>query len=339
MKKISVLLSAVIALFMGATSAHADLRDVYTISNIPVDHTANTTREAEAQAVAEAKIIGLYRLIERLTLEEDRALLGEDFYSYSNANELAAAVDVDNERRSTTVYRAELSVVYNPIRLRAQLSQRGVPFIDQQASRVLLVPVSASAAPVAEWASVWPRSDEGALSPYTTSQRPRSSVADWSAVAPEVRSVGATGAIFAGLVGTDGDYAVNLTRMTAAGQTVIGRTRSVATLEEAVAAASAYMDAAWKSQSIVRSDEARTDSTAVARFSDQRSWNAMRSAMSNSPLISGFRVDAIARDGALVSFTYAGSEERLRTEFSQRGINLSSSPDGWVIEYGGGRRF
>ena len=336
MKKISVLLSAVLVLMFGAVSAHADTRDVYTISNIPVDHTAASTREAEAQAIAEAKIVGLYRLIERLTLPEDREALGEEFYSYSNANELAAAVDVDNERRSTTVYRAELSVVYNPIRVRAQLSQRGIPFIDQQASHVLLVPVSGMGT---AWAEAWPDADEGALSPYVTSSTPRASVTDWSTVASEARSVGATGAVFAGLVGNEGSYAVNLTRMTAAGQTVIGRTYSVATLEEAVQAASAYMDAAWKSQSIVRSDEARTNSTATARFSDQRSWNAMRSAMSNSPLISGFQIDAIARDGALVSFTFAGSEDRLRTEFSQRGIVLTSTPSGWVIEYGGSRQF
>lgn len=339
MKPFSILISAFAVLMLGAVSAHADTRDVYTISDIPVDRTAATTREAEAQAFAEAKIIGLRRLIARLTLPEDRAALGEEFYSFSNANELAAAVDVEDERRSTTVYRANLSVVYNPIRVRAILNQYGVPYIDQQAALSLMAPVASNATLQTEWKAAWPEAVQGALSPFITGLSHYRADANWATLSSEARAVGASNAILAELVTSDTTYAVRLTRVTAAGNFSIGQTGFVATMEEAVAAASAYLDAAWKTRSIVRGDEVRTESTATVRYRDQRSWNRVRSALAGSPLISGFKVDAIASDGALVSFTYAGSPERLQTEFGQQGIVLTTGDAGWSIALGGSRQF
>lgn len=338
MRKLAILLSAFAVLIAGAGTAAADTRSVYTISDIPVDKTANTTREAEAQAFAEAKIVGLRRLINKLTLPEDRGRLGEDFYSFANANELATAVDVDDERRSTTVYRANLSVVYNPIRLRAQLQQRGVPFVDQQSVLSLLAPVSDDALAVSDWREAWPAANNDALNPYVSGLSAYTSGSDWSAVRNEVFAVRASNAIIAELLGGEGGYSVRLTRLTASGTTAIGTTARVPTLEDAVLAATAYLDATWKQQSVIRGDETQTDSFATVRYTNLAAWNRLRSAISNSPLISGFQVKAIARDGAIVSFRHAGSEERLVSELSQRGVIVSSSPSGWILQLAGAGR-
>ncbi|MAP93973.1 MAG: hypothetical protein CMK07_03385 [Ponticaulis sp.] len=334
MKRVSILLSAFLVLIFGAGQAIADTRAVYTISNIPVDKTAASTREAEAQAFASAKVQGLYRLMEKLTLPEDRARLGDSFYSYANANEMTAAVDVDDERRSTTVYRANLSVVYNPIRVRAQLEQWGVPYIDRQASVTLLAPASGGAA----WADAWPEQNSGALSPYVKG-RSTSSSAGWSELAGEASSVGARNAVIASLNGSEGAYSVQLTRVTSAGNTAIGTTGTVETLSDAVDAATAYMDAAWKRQSVIRGSDGQTSANATVRYSSLRSWNGVRSALSNSPLVSGLQVNAVARNGALVSFVFAGSQDRLETDLGQSGVVLSQSASGWVLQLAGDRSF
>lgn len=335
MKAFSILMTALMALIALPDMAAADTRAIYTIAEIPVDKTASNTREAEAQAFAEAKIIGLRRLIARITLPEDRAALGEGFYSLANANELASAVDVDNERRSSTIYRADLSVVYNPTRVRAKLKQYGVPYLDQPAPTSLLAPVSQDPLLLDKWRAAWPQANYGALNPYVKGLAFYSTGDEWSDVASEVRAVNAGNAVFAELSGTEGNYRVHLIRQTAGGGTTVGVTNPVETMEDAVAAATAYLGEAWKHQSIIR-DASRTRSTASVYYDNLSDWNKLRNALSRSALISDFRVDAISRDGALVTFLYAGDDTRLKTELRQYGVLIDHDGEAWSMRLGFG---
>ncbi|MAK60801.1 MAG: hypothetical protein CMK09_07470 [Ponticaulis sp.] len=339
MTRFSILLSALATLILGAGAANAAPRDVYTISNIPVDETAATSQAAESQAVASAQISGLYRLVQKLTLPEDRATIGEDFYAYENARNLAAAVDVDDVRRSTTVYRATLSVLYNPTQVRSQLNARGIAFVDQQAPRSMIVPTGNSAVALEAWRATWPASNEGALNPFVTALASYTSGSDWGGMADEANAVGARNAVIAELNGSEGSYTVSLYRVSSAGRFTIGTTGPVESLPEAVAAASAYLDAAWKRQSIVRADELRSSTEATIRFSSIRNWNSVRTALSTSPLISDFQIDAVARDGALVSFAYAGNRDRLAQDLRQSGILLSETLSGWTMQMAGDSGF
>ena len=340
MKRLSILLSAVMALFVGTAGlAVADTRDIYTIANIPVDKTANTSQAAEAQAFATAKVQGLYRLIERLTLPEDRAAIGDDFYSLANANELTAAVDVDDVRRSSTVYRANLSVVYNPIRLRAQLDQRGVPYVDRPAPKSLIVPIAGGAVYTQNWREAWPQSTERALNAFVTGLSAYSPDSDWSDLQREVNAAGARNAVIAELTGSEGSYSVRLTQVASGGRSAIGTTSPVATLPDAARAASAYLDQVWKRRSIIRGSDGESRAEATIRFSSLENWNALRSALSNSPRVSGFQIEAIARDGALVSFVYAGEAERLTSDLQQSGIVTTNSPQGWTMHIAGDRNY
>jgi hypothetical protein len=332
MKTFSILIGAIAALTLGFGTATADTRATYTISQIPVDKTAASTREAEAQAFAEAKVVGLRRLVAKITLPEDRSGLDNSFYSYSNANELAAAVDVDGERRSTTVYRANLSVVFNPVRVRALLKQKGVAFVDQQAGLSLMVPTSQDVLSLERWRAAWPQSDSGALNPYATGLTYYASGDGWADVSREVKAVGAGNAVIADLSGTQGSYRVTLVRVTPQGKTTLGSTNAVATLKEAVEAASAYLDETWKRQAVVRGGDNQSRTEATVRYSGLVDWNELRTALSNSPLVSEFQVQAVSREGALVSFTHSGGNERLVSELRQRGVALSDTSSGWVME-------
>lgn len=325
MTLIRLLISLVLASLAIAPASFADLRAVYTITGIDVDEEAQTTREAEAKALADAKLIGLRRLISKITLPEDRAKLGADFYNLANANALTAAVDVDGERRSATVYRASLSIVYNPSRVRAQLTQAGVAYLDQQAPLSLVAPVSQDPLVLEAWRSNWPASSEGALNPFITGLAYYTIGDDWSASAEEARGVGATNAVFAQLSGDrSSGYQVKLVRSTPSGSTTLGVTGRVQTLERAVEAATAYLDETWKRQAIVR-DARRTSSVANIRYQDLSTWNRIRQALAASTLVTELQVKAVARDGADVSFVYAGTSDRLISDLRQRGLDVRIS--------------
>ena len=330
MKLFSILFGAIATLTVSVGPAFADTRAVYTISGIQVDKTASTTQEAELNAIAAAKIIGLQALVQKLTLPEDRENIPAEFYGFDNANRLATAYDVQDEKRTTLLYRAKLDVLYNPSAVRSALHGLNIPFIDQQAPLSMMVPVVTNQLLTDEWRNAWPQSNDGALNPYVKALSFYTASDSWETLSSEANSVMAKNAVLAELSGEAGAYRVRLVRETAGGATTIGVTAPVATIEDAVRASSVYLDAAWKRQSVIRSTE-RTRSKATVRFADLASWNSIRSALSASALVSEFQVDALSSDGALVSFAYAGTEDRLLTELRQRGVKLEKDESGWVM--------
>ena len=50
-----------------------------------------------------------------------------------------------------------------------------------------------------------------------------------------------------------------------------------------------------------------------------------------STLISQIRIEAVAREGALVSFSYVGNRDQLAAELNRRGVLLQDSPNGPVL--------
>ena len=145
--------------------------------------------------------------------------------------------------------------------------------------------------------------------------------------------------MIAELNGSEGAYSVQLYRVSSAGRSAIGTTGQVATMSEAVSAASAYLDAAWKRQAIVRGGDSQSTSVATVRFSRLSSWNRLRTSLANSPLVSGFTVKALARDGAMVSFTFAGDRDRLARDLEQSGVVLSGTSGNLVLQLAGDRAF
>ena len=87
------------------------------------------------------------------------------------------------------------------------------------------------------------------------------------------------------------------------------------------------MDENWKQLSIIRGGS-RTTTSASVRYTSLAEWNTLRGALARSPLVSDFKITAIARDGALVTFAYAGDEPRLQNDLLQRGVSLAAAPDG-----------
>ncbi|MCI4643181.1 MAG: hypothetical protein MRY64_00180 [Hyphomonadaceae bacterium] len=327
---IRTILLALAAFLVIALPALADTRSVYTITDIPVDRRAPSVIEAQQLALADARRLGAEGLIAKITLPEDLAAVGGVVITNEVADRLAAAVDVQEESRGGGRYRGVLSAVLNPLTVRAFLEEQGIPYVDSQAPMAMIIPVGNGNSDFA-WSAAWPERDDGELAPFITSPNvPVGPILGWQDIETDIRILGAERGIIAELRGSPGAYAVDLTLVTRAGLTAIGRTDYAATLPEAAEAAAALLSETWKRSAIIR-DETRTIIAANVLYTSIVEWNTLRGALARSPLVFEFQTQAIARDGALVRFAYAGTHERLIHDLRQRGVELDTDPAGWVL--------
>ena len=329
---IRMLLVSALAALGAAFSAAADTQDVYTIPGLEVDETAASLIEAREQAMAAARLAGARILIEKLTLAEDRANAGGIPIDAELANRLSAAVDVQEETAGAGRYKGVLQVVYNPRMVRAHLDALSVPYVDTQGPLSLMVPLAASSDLEEVWRQALGVGNAGALAPYVTANLPGYTYySDWNALSAESGSLRARRGILADLTGWDGAWRVNLSIVTTAGTEIVGTTAPMPTLEDAARAVTRMMDENWKRASIIRGGT-RTQASATVRYTSLAEWNTLRGALARSPLVSDFRTTAVARDGALVTFSFLGDPQRLQKDLLQRGVALGDVPDaGWVL--------
>ncbi|MEO9968363.1 MAG: DUF2066 domain-containing protein [Hyphomonadaceae bacterium] len=315
--------------FMSGLFAHADTRSLYTVMDIEVDESAASVIEAQQLGFAKARRVGVERMIERITLPADRAKLPPIEVDAALAQRLVRAVDVQQETRGGGRYIATLAAVMNWTNVRAFLNEQQLDYVDTQAPAALLVPVARNRI-LGDWHAAWGERNDGALVPYVTAQLPYSGSATWEDIQSEVGSSGTRRGILAELDGAEGAYSVRVSSLTASGKTVIGTSRRVATMAEAVSTVSGMMDDIWKEQSIVRPGT-RTLSEASVLYTSLPEWNTLRGALARSPLVSDFQIKAIASDGAMVQFAFSGDVDRLQGDLRQRGAVLEGQPGRWVL--------
>jgi hypothetical protein len=191
----------------------------------------------------------------------------------------------------------------------------------------LIVPLATNYQSQEAWRAALGADNANALAPYVTASDPGyTAFSDWSALSTEAAMVDARRGVLAELSGSNGAYRATLSTVTAAGTELLGTTSTSASLKGAAEAAAAFMDEDWKRRSIIRGG-ARTTTSASVRYTSLAEWNTLRTALARSPLVSDFKITAIARDGALVTFAYAGDEPRLQNDLLQRGVSLAEAPD------------
>ena len=327
---IRIVLLAFAVLTSYVIEANAQSRDVYTVSGIEVDERAPTVAEAQQQAFAAAKLIGLRQLIDRFTLPEDRIAASDLILDQQIADLAAAAVDVEQEVAGAGRYRGQLAVVYNPAQVRSLLNQVGLPFTDSQAPGAVLFTTASNDMDLA-WNLAWEEAPSGSLVPLLISRSAGyNAETPWDVLQDELALYGAQRAIFADLRGAQGGYRVDLVSVTPSGARRIGVTRRAATLPEAIDAVGVRLNDDWKQTSIIR-DASRTLIEATVRYTSLAEWITLRSALAQSPLVSNFKTRAISTDGAVVAFAFAGDGQRLTSDLRDRGVVINAEPIGWVM--------
>lgn len=322
--------------------------ELYTVSGVHVDASASSSAEAADIAIEQGRPRAWQVLYRRLTREEDWPR--EPALDQPALVRLSLGYVPANERRSTTRYVADVTYEFNPEAVARVLRDANIPFTQQAAHRILLVPMSpgynngpwtlAFASPSLR-DTVVPFSLPDAADAGDLAQLDFDN-AGWDAVAGAAAHVSATEAALVQAVYANGKVTVNIRRLgqgEAPAQTSVDvpLLQTVGTTYPAAAqAAMAAIDDLWKSRSAVNIN-ARGVLVADVRVDSLDQWGRIQTALAGLENVTSVQTVAMDLGYARLSIAYQGSEDQLREAMSGQGLNLAGRPGAWVITPGGGR--
>ncbi|HVY85305.1 MAG TPA: DUF2066 domain-containing protein [Caulobacterales bacterium] len=347
----AMILTAALCAFSAGPASAQDRGNVFTVSGVSVDETAANSAAAQQQGLASAQRLGFQRLERRLTLPDEQARLTLPLVDGPALERMVLSVDVEQERRSGTRYLGRLTVRFDPNQVRTVLRSAGFTVVENRTAPVLVVPLAAGdVAPdtAALWRDVWSTSGYAQeLAPVIVAPAELTGAPDWATAQPYARGEAAASAIYATLRVSGANLSASATEVSAAG----GRDRgavaaTVGGAGDAVALRAALQTLAdqinmrvqndWKSRSTTSGPQ-RSRISATALYADEAAWERIKQALQGAAatMISEIRIEAVGREGALVSFTFTGQIDQLGAELNRRGVSLEQSPQGPVLRLSG----
>lgn len=349
--------AAFTALFLAALCAFApglasaQTRDVYAVSGVYVDETAANAAAAQQAGFAAAYRLGFERLVRRLTQPGEIAARGAPTADAQALERMVLSVDVEEERRSSTRYIGRVTVRFNPELVRSFLSHQSLSVVDARTAPVMVAPLSVAGTPeetIALWREVWTRGGFGnELVPIEVAPAELQGAPAWDAAAPFAQQSGTTSALFATLRVQGATATVQLVELNANARRDRGEVAAriqgseAAALRAALASladqASTQLQNEWKARAVTVSGTNRGRISASALYSDQRQWERIKQALEAAAqtLVSEIRIEAVGRDGALVSFSFTGDESQLAAELGRRGVRLENGAMGPTLRVAG----
>ncbi len=318
---------------------------VYSVKDLPIDKIAPTAAEATNQGRTDARVMGAQRLIERLTLPEDRATARQPIDAATVARSYRS-VQSQGEKSSPAPgggMRATGFVTwsYRENEIRRYLDSLGVPYVDSQAALALIVPVAIEGVDPNRWAREWSsvaangqtvgKSDDTVLTPYTSLAEGWSRRPTWMDIQEQLTRARADHGAIAEAYQQGGQYYVRLVDMRAnTPNPDIAVAGPFVSLQSAQTGAIMELERAWKAASVVRGSGA-TNLTLVASFNDIQEWVKIRNGLETSRLVRQLNIESLSTAGADISFAYAGRPDQLAADLRSRGIDLSGSEGSWTL--------
>ncbi len=336
--------AAFCAFFVGPAAAQQGRGDIFTVSGVRVDQSASDAAQARTQGLATAQRLAFERLARRITSVEDQARLTLPRPEAASLDLLVRGVDVEEERRSGTRYLGRFAVRFDPNGVRTALQAAGFRVLETRGAPVLVSPQPANAdpaAPASPWRQAWEQGGyAGELLPVALA--PASATADWPALQPIAAANGAQSVMVITASQTGAALVADLVEFSAGGaQTRRGQVSAAvqggdAGLADAyrrlAEAANARLQTQWKtSLSLQASQRARL--TVSALYRDMAEWTRVKQGLEAAAqtTISDIRIEAIAREGALVTFAHGGSVDDLAQALGRFNLSLSQSDQGPVL--------
>jgi len=335
----AVFLAALCAFAPGLASAQG--RDnVYVVSGVYVDVTAANAAAAQQAGFAAAQQAGFERLVRRLTPTDELAARGLPQADELTVQRLVLSVDVDEERRSGTRYIGRLTVRFDPSGVRTLLRQYNFSVVDTRTAPVLVAAVGApDLAPetLALWRQVWTQGGfQDELVPLPVAPEGLQGAPAWQAAGPFAQQAAAASVLYATLRVNGSSASASLVEIDANARRDRGEVAAHienndvrAALASLAAQASTRLQNDWKAR-VATGGGQRARLSASALYADQRQWESIKEALEGaaSTLISEIRIEAVGRDGALVSFSFVGDRAQLAAELARRGVTLQDTPQG-----------
>ena len=135
----AALLLAACVLSGGSVRAASGANKTFTIGNYPVEAQAKNAVAAKEKAHAEGQQAAFRSLLKRIV--PVTAYNRMDRLKTANAGDFIDGVAVRSERNSSTEYIAALDFSFQADQVRNLLRREGVPFIDEQAPKSILIPI------------------------------------------------------------------------------------------------------------------------------------------------------------------------------------------------------
>lgn len=340
----ALFLAALCAFAPGAASAQA--RDnVYAVNGVYVDETAANAAAAQQAGFAAAYRLGFDRLVRRLTAPADLAARGVPAVEGPAFDMLVLSVDVEEERRSSTRYIGRLTLRFNPETVGALLRQHGLTVIDTRFSPVLIAPASVQGTEeetAALWREVWTQGGFGnELAPLRIAPAELQGAPAWDVAAPFAQQAATATAVYATLRVQGSTATAQLVEVGANTRRDRGEVTAriqgadTAALRAALASlaeqANAQVQGEYKARTVTTGgNQQRGRLSASALYSDQRQWEQIKDALEAAAqtIVSEIRIEAVGRQGALVSFSFVGDQTQLAAELARRGVSLQETAGG-----------
>lgn len=335
----------------------------YTIGNYPVEAQAKDAVAAKEKAHADGQQAAFRSLLKRLVPVTAYASI--DRLRGINAAEYVDGVAIRAERNSSTTYIASLDFAFEAAAVRDLLRREGVPFIDEQALQVVLVPVmrETSAPPSAPefrpasatWNDAWKDLDlDNTLTPVKLAPLAPDVQAD--AIRKLVGGEGDAGRVLAGAYGSDRvlvavaeiDTPAKRVNVTLVGTDAVGpinwkRSYRVAdgdtayAMELASVVSLGVLEGRWKA---VKSeawggDAAIAGSASVieleVEFGSLAEWNDIRRRVLETRGVDNVEIGAVSARSAEMSLRYPGGGQPLSAALARQGLTLRNDGTSWLL--------
>lgn len=342
---VSAILGALCALIALPASAQS-AANVYVVAGVRVDETAANAQSAQQAGFASAQRQGFERLVRRLTIPDELSARGMPAPDAGALERLVLSVDVEEEGRSTTRYVGRLTVRFDPTGMRALLRGQGFSVVDTRTAPVLVAPLATgdvSPETAALWRQVWVEGGLGQeLVPIMVAPEGLRGAPSWVVAAPYAQAAASASVLYATLRTQGSTMTATLVELAGEARRERGEVTAQAAGTDAASLRAAFTAMAelassrvqneWKAR-IATGAGQRARVSASALFGNERQWESIKQALEGAAqtLISEIRIEAVGREGALVSFSFVGDRAQLAAELSRRGVALTDTAQGPVL--------
>ncbi len=342
-----------------ATAAAAGQDDLFAVTGVGVDATAEDAAAAREVALAEGQTRALAILLRRLTLRRDHERL--PVAPAPRLAELVGAIEIADERTSAVRYLAALTVRFNPEQVRLFLRLGNVRFAETVRRPELVLPVYRVAGALLlwdepnPWREAWaagsaggnlaplilPIGDLADMSDVGSAQAGRGDTAALAAIARRY-GAGSVMVAIADLTLEPGsglpvlDVTARRYVADARARTVFeGRfdtkgTRIDAVLAAAVAAVSDDVEEAWKLENLLRLDlQGRLQVSVPVGGIEE--WVEVRRRLGRVAAIRRTELMALTRNQVWLALDYVGELRQLALALAQQDMDLRQGLGAWTL--------
>ncbi len=347
-----------LCLALAVTSSVAQsTHDLFTVSRIQVDESAEDAVAAREAAVNQAQIDGLNRLLERLSDAADHGRL-------PRAEELpidqyVLGYSVEDEEVLATRYIASFAVTYDQAAVTELLSSRNVAFAAQPSPPVLVLPLLATESAVVLWEDGNPWRDAwiegmsrqslahvvlplGDLGDSALVDAQAALTGDAEALMGLADKYGAESVLVAQaatvdepLGPTDLQLRVRQYRTTGGQDVLLERISAEspdAAYRQGVERVQGQLAEDWKSAAAPVASGPATSTRMTARYASLADWVAIERGLRTAPGVADVRLRRIEADQAEIVVRHRGKVQDLANSLTPLGLRLSTGQGGWLVQ-------